>query len=99
MFWGHVALDPVQCPAPFTRQRAGAAVRATQVDFDEVLSCNTIRDFERALMLPIYGHDDIDTYYEHNNCKDALKVRLMSLAGSHGCGWRVAPCTAGQYGV
>ncbi|KAG2438747.1 hypothetical protein HXX76_005291 [Chlamydomonas incerta] len=50
------------------------AAHGVLVDFDEVLACNTIRDFERALMLPIYGHDDIDTYYEHNNCKDALKT-------------------------
>ncbi|KAG2453388.1 hypothetical protein HYH02_001612 [Chlamydomonas schloesseri] len=50
------------------------AAHGVLVDFDEVLSCNTIRDFERALMLPIYGHDDLDTYYQHNNCKDALRT-------------------------
>ncbi|PNW75574.1 hypothetical protein CHLRE_12g532200v5 [Chlamydomonas reinhardtii] len=55
------------------------AAHGVLVDFDEVLSCNTIRDFERALMLPIYGHDDIDTYYEHNNCKDALKTVATPL--------------------
>ncbi|GLC37167.1 hypothetical protein PLESTB_000987200 [Pleodorina starrii] len=48
------------------------AAHGLLVDFDEVLSCNTIRDFERALMLPICGLDDLDAYYTHNNCREAL---------------------------
>ncbi|GLI66122.1 hypothetical protein VaNZ11_009850 [Volvox africanus] len=48
------------------------AAHGLLVDFNEVLACNTIRDFERALMLPISGHDDLDEYYRHNNCREAL---------------------------
>ncbi|GIL56813.1 hypothetical protein Vafri_12124 [Volvox africanus] len=48
------------------------AAHGLLVDFDEVLACNTIRDFERGLMLPICGHDDLDEYYRNNNCREAL---------------------------
>ncbi|GIM16412.1 hypothetical protein Vretimale_19016 [Volvox reticuliferus] len=48
------------------------ATHGLLVDFDEVLACNTIRDFERALMLPICGLADLDEYYRHNNCREAL---------------------------
>ncbi len=47
-----------------------------------MLSINTIREFEAALMLPILGLDDVDAYYSHNNCREALQVR----------GARVLPC-------
>ncbi|KXZ51286.1 hypothetical protein GPECTOR_13g773 [Gonium pectorale] len=59
------------------------AAHGLLVDFNEVLACNTLHEFERALMLPICGVADLDAYYERNNCKTALQhvsVPLLCLS-------------------
>ncbi|KAG2496655.1 hypothetical protein HYH03_005475 [Edaphochlamys debaryana] len=55
------------------------AAHGLLVDFDEVLACNTIREFEAALMLPIVGLKDLDEYYTNNNPKQGLQSTSVPL--------------------
>ena len=55
--------------------RSICAAHGVLVDFDELLACHSLREFEEKLMLPIYGHASLDDYYRQNNCMEGLQVR------------------------
>lgn len=53
--------------------RSICAAHGVLVDFDELLACHSLREFEEKLMLPIYGHASLDDYYRQNNCTEGLQ--------------------------